>query len=377
MADLPKIAIRRLHAISAAAGIHPDPNVMSAFVENSLPRDARAPVVQHLAQCAECREVVFLSSPDQAAVLAAGAFAPSKWLTWPVLRWGAAAAAVVVVVAAVSLHHPSGGSSTLSSQIQMTDIPTAKEKSAAPVQEEKREASAVAKISSAPAEVKNDAMADAAGKRLDEVKKQAASPTLAQNPPPVENELREGRRDESAKAQAVEVTPAAVPVQSGAAASSQVVPGRAKDAVTQPVAGTNQGLAPEAAAARSRQVMLPAMIAPRWTLTADGTLQRSLDFGRTWQTVQVASQAGFRALAANGKDIWVGGSKGSLYHSTDAGQNWAQVQPVAGGQALTGDIIGVEFPDALHGKLTTSGNQIWTTQDGGQSWQKLLNPQRN
>jgi photosystem II stability/assembly factor-like uncharacterized protein len=111
-------------------------------------------------------------------------------------------------------------------------------------------------------------------------------------------------------------------------------------------------------------------VAPRWTLTSDGTLQRSLDFGRSWQTVQVASLASFRALAANGKDIWVGGLKGALYHSMDAGQNWAQVQPVAAGLALTDDIIGVEFPDVLHGKLTTSNKETWTTQDGGQSWNK-------
>ncbi|MFZ0804454.1 MAG: YCF48-related protein, partial [Terriglobales bacterium] len=105
-------------------------------------------------------------------------------------------------------------------------------------------------------------------------------------------------------------------------------------------------------------------------LTSDGTLQRSLDFGRSWQTIPVASQASFRALAASGKDIWVGGTKGALYHSTDAGQNWVQVQPVAAGQALTDDLIGVEFPDAMHGKVTTSAKETWTTEDGGQSWNK-------
>ena len=105
-------------------------------------------------------------------------------------------------------------------------------------------------------------------------------------------------------------------------------------------------------------------------VTSEGMLQRSLDLGRSWQTVQVASQASFRALAASGKDIWVGGSKGALYHSTDAGQHWAQVRPVAAGQTLSDDIVGVEFPDSLHGKLTTASKEIWTTEDGGQIWFK-------
>ena len=109
---------------------------------------------------------------------------------------------------------------------------------------------------------------------------------------------------------------------------------------------------------------------PRWTLSADGTLQRSLDSGRTWQTIPVAGQTGFRALAADGLEIWVGGAKGVLYHSSDAGQQWTQVQPAANGEVLTGDIIGVEFIEKMHGTVTTSGQQKWVTTDAGQSWQK-------
>jgi photosystem II stability/assembly factor-like uncharacterized protein len=109
---------------------------------------------------------------------------------------------------------------------------------------------------------------------------------------------------------------------------------------------------------------------PRWTLTSDGTLQRSLDSGKTWETIPVSSQANFRALAANGLDIWVGGAKGALYHSSDAGQHWTQVRPIANGELLSSDIIGVEFPDPQHGTLSTSAQETWTTDDAGLSWQK-------
>ncbi len=110
-------------------------------------------------------------------------------------------------------------------------------------------------------------------------------------------------------------------------------------------------------------------IVPRWTLSSDGTLQRSLDAGRTWATIPVAGNSVFRALAALGADIWVGGSGGSLYRSTDAGEHWLQVKPASGGKVLTADIIGVEFTDTNHGKLTTADEQIWITVDAGQTWQ--------
>jgi hypothetical protein len=365
MPDLPKIAMRRLHAKGTAAEIHPDPNLITAFVENSLPGDSRAQIVQHLAQCADCREVVFLSSPDQATTLPAAVSAPSRWLTWPVLRWGAAVAAVVVVVAAVSLHRQSGGVATSSGSMQQTDAPIAKEKAAAaPVLEEKREIAAV------PATVKGDSVGDAGSQRPDQLKKQgarvAASPMVAQKGDALSGTPANEPRSELDKTTTVEVAAQST------AGNVEAVPGRAKDAsnLSNAGGGIGGGASLAAPAFQPRSALLLPTVPPRWTLTSDGTLQRSLDFGRTWQTVPVASQASFRALAASGKDIWVGGAKGALYHSMDAGQNWTEVRPLAAGQTLTDDIIGVEFPDPLHGKLTTASEEIWTTEDGGQSWHK-------
>ena len=147
---------------------------------------------------------------------------------------------------------------------------------------------------------------------------------------------------------------------------------------------------------------------PRWSITAGGTLQRSFDQGNTWQEVSVSgalvaadrrdldasahaqstkdakaarvkvksagkkdvSSPVFRAVVANGADVWAGGLKGSLYHSTDAGNRWTQVVPSLAGSALTGDIVSIEFPDLQHGKLRTSTSETWITVDSGQTWQK-------
>ena len=109
---------------------------------------------------------------------------------------------------------------------------------------------------------------------------------------------------------------------------------------------------------------------PRWTLSADGSLQRSFDSGKTWQTIPVASSVVFRALAANDSDIWVGGTAGALYHSSDAGQHWTRITPVADDKSLSADIVALEFSDAQHGKLITANRETWSTSDAGKTWRR-------
>jgi hypothetical protein len=137
---------------------------------------------------------------------------------------------------------------------------------------------------------------------------------------------------------------------------------------------------------------------PRWTISSTGSLQRSVDQGSTWQDVDVTANSAsataayefraaapgyakaakqtaksvvpsFRAVTANGVEVWAGGRAGVLYHSADAGSHWTRVVPAANGTVLTEDIVGVEFSDAQHGTVTTA-SAVWTTSDGGQSWQK-------
>jgi photosystem II stability/assembly factor-like uncharacterized protein len=155
---------------------------------------------------------------------------------------------------------------------------------------------------------------------------------------------------------------------------------------------------------------------PRWTVSSSGVLQRSFDGGNTWENVNPAlngasaggsvvrdgaAKAGpmahldaqldakqdkaerklpaesapnpapaFRALAATGLEVWAGGSGGMLYHTSDGGNRWTHVAPSVAGTALTGDIVGIQFSDPQHGKVSTSTAELWTTSDGGQTWEK-------
>jgi hypothetical protein len=132
---------------------------------------------------------------------------------------------------------------------------------------------------------------------------------------------------------------------------------------------------------------------PRWSISAEGSLQRSFDAGKTWVEVnpgEVGSKAGnshtlamkkkaavqgsphtvFRAVSAAGAEVWAGGSAAMLYHSVDSGLHWARVVPAESGVALTGDITSVEFSDPQHGRIATSAGEVWITADDGKTWHR-------
>jgi hypothetical protein len=98
MQNMPKIVRERLKAAKPVVN-HPDPDVLTAFVERSLPERERAAVLEHLARCDDCRDVVALELPAPEAVQPVLAPTRGRWLTWPALRWGFVTAGVVAIAA--------------------------------------------------------------------------------------------------------------------------------------------------------------------------------------------------------------------------------------------------------------------------------------
>jgi photosystem II stability/assembly factor-like uncharacterized protein len=119
-----------------------------------------------------------------------------------------------------------------------------------------------------------------------------------------------------------------------------------------------------------------------WTIT-EGVLQRSLDSGQSWQDA-LRPKNPLLCYAPYGKDVWAGGQAGTLFHSVDGGLTWTQVQPSQKGQQLTSDVIRIELQGSnLQGDnqpgntarptqivLSTSNNDIWSSIDGGTTWNK-------
>jgi hypothetical protein len=333
MAGIPKIVEQQLHAMATIED-HPDPNLLGAFVEKSLAQGEQLRVLEHLSRCTSCREIVSLTA-TQPGLGDAVSVAPGRagWLSWPVLRWGAAMACIVVVGTVVTLRQQRE-----SRQIEATILEQKPEKQ-------------ISALSSPPA------------KAAEETTTGAAKPTVTRQ---MARATRPAENHAAAAPSPVEMADA------GVGSRFAEVPGRAKAAESQD-AQSIKAAGNSAQVETSGAAVVPLVstnLPPRWTLSSDGTLERSRDSGRSWQTIQVADNTIFRALAANGLEIWVGGAAGALFHSSDAGQHWTQVRPVANGEALGDDIIGVEFADTLHGKVTTSVQGIWITADAGQSWQK-------
>ncbi|HVV45484.1 MAG TPA: carboxypeptidase regulatory-like domain-containing protein [Bryobacteraceae bacterium] len=95
----------------AQHGIHPDPDVLSAFAEGALAEHERLVCLDHLAACPQCREIVWLTQAAEAAE-ASPAHEPKpepapfwkRWLT-PVPLLSTAAVAALAVTSVVIYRH--------------------------------------------------------------------------------------------------------------------------------------------------------------------------------------------------------------------------------------------------------------------------------
>jgi photosystem II stability/assembly factor-like uncharacterized protein len=110
-----------------------------------------------------------------------------------------------------------------------------------------------------------------------------------------------------------------------------------------------------------------------WTIVA-GVLQRSLDSGQSWQDALRADHA-LLCYASRDADVWAGGQAGALLHSTDGGVTWSPVQPSIQGKVLSSDITHIELVHSDARGLTeivlsTRNNAIWSSADGGKTWEK-------
>jgi hypothetical protein len=290
-----------------AAGPHPVPELLAAYAENSLSPKDRHTLLNHLAACVDCREALYLAMPelDNQSVLR-----PSH--TWPrmALRWGTMAASVVVLGAVLLTNR----------EMFYQHSPSVQPYSAAPAQKS--------------AELKQPVTDQLADTRA------PATEAAARVRPPFKHMTAKPQAsmqfDQSGEVHFTSAPAANIAKQaSGARVSAE-----------------------EKTFAKDKKAESPLS----WSLSPNGDVQRSIDFGKTWQSLPVAGSP-FHAITAVGNDIWAGGNAGALYHSADAGQSWEKIAPVS-----TDDITHIEFSDSQNGLLNTANGQVWSTSDGGRSW---------
>ncbi|HSE50468.1 MAG TPA: zf-HC2 domain-containing protein [Terriglobales bacterium] len=412
MAELSKLA-RRALAKQAVAGAHPDAGLLTAFAERALIAREREQVLAHLATCAECREVVALAAPEQPpAEEATVAPRQAGWLTVPLMRWGAVAAAVAVVAVAVVMQAPKVGKYSAEGPRPASGEFAAKAKQEQPAAQLKPPAStpvAAAAEKDQPArdgeaaEVsrKNAQAATPARAREDQDQKRAQGAQLAEARPAAPTAAPAQAADEVAYGRAVSApSPAAsstgAPAGGKAEANAYKIATKKDDAAnqeakladaqkpaaeasTETASVVSQTAAGSGTMARAKGAYGPGFAGglekeqaanvavsgtraanprfeldsgnARWIVTSDGRVQRSTD-GRTWVYVPIASDVQFRALAANGNDVWAGGTKTALFHSIDGGKSWKKMALTA----LTGDIVRL-LADRRSLIITTSSGQ--------------------
>jgi hypothetical protein len=381
MDTLPKFVATRLREVPQPTESHPDANLLAAFAEQSLVGRERTRVVEHIAACGDCREAVALSLPATEIANLPVFHRASRigWLTWPGLGW-AVLAAGILIVASIGIQQysrrqektvtfnvtPSGSIQRDASPGPAELQPPLPQVLAPPGDAQK----VSARGSSLPAPVHEGLSVIARGQKATAViphsvgKVQSEGAGLgADGAAEGQSQLAQNRPD--------------VPLPGQAFDDLNVV--KAKDPTPEQAASDNPSAQTSPSMFRSQ----------RWGITTAGALQRSLDDGNTWENVDPSpgdqdelqqkskkaeaarnSSLMFRAVAASGLEVWAGASDGILYHSSDGGNRWALTAVADSAVILTADITGIQFADALHGKIATSTGQLWTTSDSGQTWHR-------
>ncbi len=404
MAEIPKLVAHRLKA-KASQEPHPDADLLAGFAEKMLRGREREQVVAHLSQCAECREIVFLAMP--VVETAAGKEASHRqWLRWPALQWATAVACILIVGTAVMLRRPTTAArqemQREPSQSRQSDNYIAKAPN--PGTATGVQAPASAPVDARPAEETRPKVA--ARVRRDEAQLDAEMRRMPARAKQVQGNLPAGPAEyDKLASMPAQAAPAAQPAPSSSAGSGGIE-GKAEIATGQKISTMNETVTVESAAvpvdtnasqafeyepkgarrASNKKAEAATMsmsggqggyvagtlaksenIWPHWTLTSEGVLQRSVDSGKSWQPITVPSGFIPRAVSAVGPHVWVGGTAGTLYHSSDLGEHWTQIQPLAQ-KKLAGDVIRIDFSDTQNGVLTTNTGETWRTADGGLHW---------
>jgi hypothetical protein len=411
---------------------HPDANLLVALVEKTLTEKERTQVMNHLVQCAECREVAALIAPAEVTQAEPHPVAEARrWNPWLILRWGSAAAVLGALTIVVVLH-PGGWKKP--SEIAKATPPAAARNStgAFPTASVPPSVPSPPEIVQPKAQVESQQSAievSADRKRLKDRQdlakdkqvlhggsEQQGTLMASARPPatmgaantPAANAEREEKGGRGlaggaaaglpsppapaaapppASSEMVKVTSEPVPGMEPPRATNQDVTVTAESPIISTQEVTPSKPAPRAAAPTTFRMMDQAPVngmrashksaaagasppAALWSVSSDGSVQRSSDGGKSFQPIPVAQGIKFRAIAAIGNEVWTGGTGGALFHSVDGGATWNPAGITFQGNAVTEAFTDIQLHDVKHLAVTTASGTQWASDDGGQHWQK-------
>lgn len=376
------------------AETHPDADALTAFAEQSLLESERKAVLEHLAQCAECRDVVSWALPaleDISQVPQRGA--KTSWLTLPVLRWGIAVAGVLVIFSA-GIFEYQWHREQIVLMARNTPRAVASQPYALPRSTEARTAPAQAPPSQARKDKQSaQQMQPESARRLAAKPAPVASPALAMALPKHSVAPATGSSRLSSSG-AYESRNAASPQQPGPSKTFQapanlVASGNDAEAgVMQTEVVGKAKAAPQAAPAlglarppdlRADPGLMKGHSLVRWTISDKGTLQRSIDGGGSWQDVNVAVASDIQLHPAKDTMTVEASSAAPELKSQVVVSSEPRLGPKADSkaaaapppQAVIFRAVSVSF-DANEVWAGGSGAALYHTVDAGNSWLRVL-----
>ncbi len=384
--EIPK-PLRSALARQVAGDVHPSPDVLTSFMERTLAPVESEGVTHHLAQCAECREIVFLASEaaadevrDERQLVAARAasrvvpmpayvatsrpvpaLASTSRPRWTSrMRWALSiAAAALLVSGGLVLQFSRAGSGhsatslTVASNHPAPTSPEAQQTATAP---ESLEASVKPAVPEA-------------------LTRAAPHGTAAAHAGSVSSATAVARNDtdEFQAAPATGVAPRATGPQAtpgavGGVGNPLVPEVRPQSSFAESEAAQAVQRAAPLAFGKTQAGMHSVSAArPQWRIGPEGHLERSMAAGQ-WTRVLDEQPTTFHAVAVMGNDVWAGGNGGALYHSSDGGEHWSKVPLAANSNVETGAIVSIRFDDPQHGVVASDRGTRWATADGGVTW---------
>jgi hypothetical protein len=326
---------------------HPDANLLAAFSENRLHEREREDLLAHLAECADCRQIVALSSEPATP-------AEPRSLS-PAWRWAAAAAAAALVLTGA------WGLRRIVLTTQNAGPPLAETHRVEPLPASPSPAEPQMAPSTTSRPQRRPAMHSSMAKAAAPAR---ARPELPTPPTPSLNELTPVANQDQEKIAALPAAPPykiATPDLSAAKKAAPPQPGSVQRRLSAPMSASF-GMA-----TAKRFVPRPPVL---WRVNAPA-VEQSLDGGVTWTPVFINDRAQFHAVAFAGADVWAGGVNGGLFLSRDAGSTWKNVAVGEPDATLTGTIVAIRLPAPSEIVLETDTGEQWISRDGGTSWNRL------
>jgi hypothetical protein len=401
--ELPKSVRDQLARQQRSGVIHPDADVLTAFVEGTATPAERVKIEEHLASCSECREVMFLATPPVESVSPVAVVAPKTGSSW-IRLWAPWAAAAVVLVVATFTFTNKGSSPQMQrvAKNESTPLPArppSAETVTSPLPKSEIKNSPIASGSDGVLNSEHEALDAtkqkdakvASGRRdkeefaKDELKKSATDslaggyvagslpPAGPPPPPPAAKPVETYAYNPPARNTTLKPGPAA-PMQNQAMQNQQnqslqdLRASKSTEAVVVNGAPAMEAKAKSDQAAGASAFEIDGRSLNRWRISADGSVERTS--GNGWSRALARPGTKFTVVATVGPIVWAGGTGGVLLRSVDNGASWQSMQLPNISTGTNSTITKIEFRDAFTGTVSTSDHRTWSTRDRGENWQQ-------